>query len=193
MKNPKNAYTKAKKNTFDSTFIQKIKFCHGKEMTGYSQNDGFSEKNNKSSVLINMILRMYRGGYLDLNNPDKDQIMYMEYYLNLHSAPKLIYRLYYDYYEAFSGAEIYRPVVEFLDSFYIDVARAELSVQQVYKKYYHSQYSIVVDPMDHKPQRFITLKSLENYIHRMYNKKLMTLEQCSHFKRKYIEFHGLNN
>jgi hypothetical protein len=186
----KNAFNNAKKDSFNSTFIYKITFDNQKTIIGYSANSGFSEKNDKNAVLINYVLRMYKRGYLDYDNPPKDRIIKIEIFLNLRSGEKIIFRLFYDYFEGFEGFEDFGVFVKFLDSFYSDVQK-RLPVQEIFNKYYRSDKSPTIEPFDYKYKRFITRKSLLNYCSQMYNKKIFTREQAMHFESKYLEVHNL--
>jgi hypothetical protein len=192
MEIPKNAYTKAKKDNYNATFKQIVLFDNGKAMTGYSANAGFSEKHDKQAVLINWILRMHKAGYLDLTDTSKDLIVHIEYFLNLVSGQRILLRLYYDYYEVLDPNPNYASVIAFLDDFYADIKRGFTS-QQLYSKYYRSDRTKIIDPMDFKFKRFYTLKSLEKFCASMVDKKQFSNDQALYFARKYRGFHNLKN
>jgi len=189
-KDKKNAYIVAPKDSFNSTYIYYITFDNGKKIPGYSANSGFQEKNDKQAVLINYVLRMYKRGYLDYNNPPKDRIQYIDIFLNHRTEEKIIFRLYYDYYEVYTTSDNFMIFAKFLDNFYTSVKNKE-SVKTIYYKYYRSDKSKQIDPFDYKSKRFITQKSLTNFCSIMYDKKVFTMEQTQHFELKYIETHKL--
>jgi len=114
----KNAYLQSKWDESNSTYCQVIHFENGKSLQGYSKRVGFNEKNDKVALLTNWILRSMKIGYLDPNNPDKSEIICIEYYQNEIDGQNMFLRLYYNYYELAELQMENKKLIRFLDAFY---------------------------------------------------------------------------
>jgi len=183
----KNKFQNASWDVYDSTYIQRISLQNGKEFLGYSKRSGFAEKNDKQALLINWMIRMHKSGYLDVKHHDsRRRINSIEYFLNNRPYKKIVLCLYYSHYECLDsrwGMEN-KEVIRFLDRFYEALNTGD--AQKIKLLYVH-QKTRFSDPFDLSQKRFITLKSLHDYCHRMMESNTFTKEQAISFYHNYRE------
>jgi hypothetical protein len=167
-----------------STFVQRILFANNHEMLGYSRKIGFHERNDKDSLLINWILRMYRDGYLDPTNTNKDKIQFIEYYQNTRPDLTLIFRLHYDYPEwnpAFFGN---KRLVSFINRFYLLIEK-KTPVQEIYRTLYVRSHASETDPLDLSTMRFINERHLSTYCTKLIADGKRPQGEVEHFFHQY--------
>jgi len=187
----RNKFNGAKWDPLTSTFSQIIYFKNGNEITGYSRKIGFTEKKGEVECLCNFILRMYRYGYLNQDNHDKNRIDYVEYYhlaVNRRNPPKII-RMYYTFPEFGHGYLNWsNEFVKWIDKFYEMIA-AKKTMQEIWDALYFakSKKEDYIDALALDPPRFRNATHLANYCAWLIENTKRPKGEVEHFYRKYME------
>lgn len=189
MSKREKGYAEGQWDTLDSTYMQKIYFKGNKApLIGYSKRSGYSERNDKLSLLTNWIIRMYTTGYLDPKNTTKDDIECIEYYFNKKAPPILIFRLYYDYAEWNPAYLDKKKLVDWIDRFYAMIEKGELP-DNIYRAMYDKTRTRKEDPFDLSLKRFMNANHLAKYCSQLFRDGAYAAGEIERFYHAYWKKH----
>ncbi|MEP5613719.1 MAG: hypothetical protein ABJP45_15815 [Cyclobacteriaceae bacterium] len=176
-----------------ATYKQLIQFQNGKSIDGYSKKIDCTEMNDKISLLTNWIIRMYKKGYLDPNNPARDPISFIEYKHN--RTGELILRLYYNYCEWGESILEKRNIgklITFINRFY-ELISAGHSSAEIVSKLYDSKAKKSVKLYDLDAKRFSNEQELVRYCHVLIHEKGADIGRVKTFFHAYKTKFNISN
>ncbi|MBS1489710.1 MAG: hypothetical protein JSS93_04220 [Bacteroidetes bacterium] len=176
----------------NSTYCRVLVMENGRELVGYSKKIGMEEKQDKTDVLTNWIVRDFEAGYLDKNtvNPKITRLKCADWYKRITKNPleyELMFTLYYDTMEWHKTmyAEDKR-LVEFLKKFYW-LVRKNPTATTVRNSLYVTTRAEKTDPLSIERPRFMSIEDLNFYLSKLQNDGRFTPEQINHFYISYKE------
>ncbi|MEO9968135.1 MAG: hypothetical protein ABJF11_20250 [Reichenbachiella sp.] len=171
-------------DTSQSTYQQEIILENGKSFPGYSKRLGKEEAKDKRILLQNLILRMYQAGYLDENNPQRDNAVQITYSWKDDSTGRYVhaFTLYQDCYEW--NPNHYR---DYLDKFLTRFYELKRSGKNPYEHLYETKRAKFLDPLSITNQRFFNKVNLRNYCVRLIKNNIRAFGEVLNFYIKYCE------
>lgn len=183
-----NAFNQAGFDMLESSYYHRIVFETGRELVGYSKKKGFAEKADKQALLVNMILRMFKSGYLDPENDRIDPVDRIEYWRQNYPDSTYVCTCRYHSIEwNLNNILDYDIAAKKLDKIYADIR--DNSIRIVFDKNYIRDKSPITDPFDITVERFRTVADLWMYGLHCIEKKKGSRQQVEHFLRTYAEKH----
>ena len=172
---------------YNSTYRHRILFADGvKELIGYSNKQGWIEREDKIIVLINYILRLYKAGYLDRYNYTKDKIECIEFYANDDSNTR-IFTLFYSYCEwepSMIGRKDFGRLITFIERFY-EMVEKNTSPSKIYETLYYRGRRKRTAPLDLEIHRFQNEADLMRHCQSVVERELAEPSEVEAFFRKY--------
>ncbi|MCV9387492.1 hypothetical protein [Reichenbachiella ulvae] len=180
----RTGFTSQPWDTVESTYRQEITLKNGKWFPGYSKRVGMPEAKDKVYLLKNMILRMYKQGYLDETNPDRSDAEYIEYFWkNTKGKYVSIFRLYQDVHEWTTNTEYRSYLEDFLNDFY----RLKSKGLDPYSQLYISKRSPRGDYFDLDMRKFYNYQSLRGYCLSLIKKNIKSHGEVKQYYIKYAQ------
>ena len=176
----------------NSTYYRVLVMDNGRDLVGYSKKIGMEEKEDKTDVLTNWIVRDFEGGYLDKNtvNPKITRLKCADWYKRITKNPlehELMFTLYYDTMEWHNTkyAED-KKLVEFLRKFYW-LVRKNPTATTVRNSLYVSTRATKTNPLSTERPRFMSIEDLNFYLAKLQNDGRFSPDQINHFYTNYKE------
>ena len=186
MTNTKKGFKGSTKyDSINSTFKHCFYLTNGIELIGYSKKVGYNESTNKINLLINQIIRFYSSSYLDKKSTGTSkELDQLQYFLNGNILDPIL-SLSYLSYEVMNVEWCNNnfKIIQFLDKFYHlisnDRGHEIIRLKQIKRVK-------VRDTLSLERHRFLTVRSLNNYIKECLENKKASAGELTNFFHKYI-------
>lgn len=171
----------------NSTYMRVIYLQNGYTLTGYSKKVGRNERQDKTDLLTNWVLRDLKSGYLDqqTTNPKITPLDRIEYYWKNNDSYSPIVNLYYSFPEWTNTQWTQnKKFFSFINRFY-GMLRNGASVSQIANALEIRTRSRGIDPLDISTPRFASISDLNAYVHLLGSKSDLSQEVIQDFYNKY--------
>jgi hypothetical protein len=173
----------------NSTYMRLIVLANGVTLTGYSKKVARNERNDKTDLLTNWILRDYKNGYLNrrTKNEKITQLEYIDYFKQTDSEYEPIIKLTYTHPEWLNPQWMEnRKLYVFINRFYDFIHKGKDESFIINALEVRSRTALQ-DPFNLTFNRFSTIRDLNAYIDKLTNQKDLSREAIQHFYRSYME------
>lgn len=138
--------------------------------------------NDKKQLLKNMILRMYKSGYLDKSDRSKGDIEHVTFLLNSDEGYKPVLTFTYDYPVIDSPAFLCRDLEQFIKAYYDAIAENK----DPYKLLYSKKRTRTIDKFDIDTKRFLSKQNLVDHCAKMVFKEPELRSEIEDFYKAYV-------
>lgn len=173
----------------NSTFMRLIVLSNGVTLTGYSKKVARNERNDKTDLLTNWILRDYKNGYLNMrtNNEKITQLNYIDYFKKIDNDFEPIIKLTYTHPEWLSPTWMEnRKLYVFINRFYDLILKGKDESFIINALEVRSRTSLQ-DPFNLSFFRFTSIRDLNAYVNKLKNQNDLSMEAIEHFYREYTK------
>jgi len=171
----------------NSTFMRLIVLSNGVTLTGYSKKVARNERNDKTDLLTNWILRDYKNGYLNrrTKNEKITQLDYIDYYKKTDNEYEPIIKLTYTHPEWLNPQWMEnRKLYVFINRFYDFIEKGKDESFIINALEVRSRTALQ-DPFNLSFVRFTSIRDLNAYVDKLKNQKDLSMEAIEHFYRAY--------